>query len=318
MSKFEKKLWVENYRPQTLNDVILPETLKAEFRKFIEEKQVPHLLLSGQAGTGKTTMARVLANEIGADFYMINGSKESGIDTLRTKVVSYASTTSLEHPGQPKILLIDEADYLNANSFQPALRGIMEEVWENCRFIFTCNYKNRLIPALHSRCTVIDFSFSANDKIEMMGAFMSRCMKILKENNVKFDPKVLAAFIKNHFPDMRRTLNELQRYSTCGTIDEGILKASGQDLIDQIVVFLKNKNFKQMRDWVDMNESIDASVLFDKLYDELTPFLAPQSVPDLILVLDDYQNKAAIVVNQRINLAACLTTLMSTLEFKAS
>ena len=310
-----KKLWCERFRPTTLDEVIIPARLKSELKKFVAEGEIPSLLLSGPAGTGKTTVARCLANDLGCDFYMINGSKDSGIDMLRTKVVSYASTVSVMNPDHVKIILIDEADYLGP-LVQASLRGVIEEFWNNCRFIFTCNYKNRMIPALHSRCSVVDFSATNEEKMELMASFMKRVIGILITNKVEYNPAVLAQFIKNHYPDFRRTLNELQRYATCGTIDDGILAASGDNLIEEIVDFLKSKNFKKMREWVDVNDSVDQNLLFDKMYDRLINHIMPQSAPELILTLDDYQNKAAVVVNQRINLAACFITLMSLLEWR--
>lgn len=308
-------LWVENYRPQKLDDLIIPDRLKAEFRKFVEDGECPNLLLAGPAGTGKTTAARVLANELGADFYMINGSKENGIDIMRTKVESFAATVSVMSTAKVKIMCIDEADGLSGDA-QKTLRGMTEEFWKNCRFIFTCNYKNRVIPALHSRCTTIDFGLSDGEKTKMMAQFMKRVMFILKENDVKFDPPAVAAYIQSMFPDFRKTLNELQRYATCGTIDAGILKNVGDESIEEINAFLKEKDFRTMREWVSTNPTIDTTSLFDRMYSKIPEYILPQSQPDLILVLDEYQTKALTALNPKINIAACMVQLMACLEWK--
>lgn len=312
----ENTLWTERYRPQKLQDIILPERIKSQFAKMIEQGSIPNLLLAGSAGTGKTTVAKALAKELGCDFYMINGSEETGIDVLRTKVKSYAATVSVMSDAEHKIMCIDEADYLAPNSTQPAMRGLMEEFHNNCRFILTCNYKNRIIPALHSRCTVIDFNITNAEKTRMMAEFMKRVMGILKENQVEFDPKVLAAFIQSMFPDFRRTLNELQRYATSGVIDSGILKSTGDEAITDIMEFLRAKDFRAMRTWVDGNPNIDVSSLFEKLYTKAGEFIVPQSQPELILILDEYQTKALSALNPKINIAAALVQLMAALEFK--
>ncbi len=316
MASPEKKLWIENYRPRKMSEIILPSRLKNQFEAMVKEGEIPNLLLAGNAGAGKTTIARVLANELNCDFYMINGSEESGIDVLRTKVKSFAATMSVMSESKHKIMCIDEADYLNASSTQPALRGLMEEYWQNCRFIFTCNNKSRIINPLHSRCTVIDFSFSKEEKQAMMAAFFKRALAILNENNVKVDQRALATYIQSMFPDFRRILNELQRYATCGEIDSGILKMTGDEAISEIITFLKSKNFREMRSWVDMNPEIEVASLFEKLYSQLPDVLMPESVPELILVLDEYQTKALSALNAKINIAACLTQLMATIHFK--
>lgn len=312
---FKKKLWVEDYRPSNIDECVLPERLKSQIKTSIEGGSIQNLLLSGIQGSGKTTLARAICNELGADYMLINGSEENGIDILRTRVKSFASTVSLTSDAHHKIIIFDEADYLSSAS-QPALRGIMESVWENCRFIFTCNYLNRILPALQSRCSVIEFSYSTEEKKQMMTSFFKRASSILKENDIEFEPKVLAEYIKSRFPDFRSILNELQRYSEAGKIDEGILRMTGDAEISEIVEFLRKKEFNVMRKWVDSNSSLDVHSLFDSLYEKMPEFIKPQSIPDLVLIVDEYQDKATRAVNQKINLAACMTTMMASLEFK--
>lgn len=308
-------LWIERYRPRTVAECILPDRLKAQLTSFVNQGEIPHLMLAGPAGTGKTTAARALAHDLGCDLMTINASEENGIDTIRGKVRDFASTVSIMNEAKHKIILLDEADYLS-RAAQAVLRGMIEEFWHNCRFIFTCNYKNRIIDGLHSRTSIIDFSISGDDQALLMASFYKRVTNILRENDITWDGYVLADFIKAHFPDFRRTLNELQRYGTSGKIDAGILQFTGEGAITDIVGFLRTKNFKEMRTWVDVNSAVDIPVLFDKLYDSLGDYLEPQSIPDLILILDEYQNKAVVVVNQRINLAACFTQCMAALAFK--
>lgn len=309
----EQFLWVEKYRPRKVSDCILPDALKATFREFVEQDNIPNMLLSGTAGTGKTTIARALCEELGCDYIVINGSEESGIDVLRTKIKDFASTVSLA--GKIKVVILDEADYLNPNSTQPALRGFIEEFSKNCRFIFTCNYKNRIIPPLHSRTTVIDFKLNKEDKPKVAAKFFKRLTEILEQENITFDNKVVAELLNKHFPDYRRVLNELQRYSSSGTIDAGILCNIVEDNLKELLNALREKDFKKMRTWVVNNLDNDPNVLFRKLYDILLTEVV--QVPQLVLLLADYQYKAAFVADAEINLVACLTEIMASCEMKS-
>ena len=308
----EHLLWTEKYRPRTIEDCILPERLKKPFQEYVNQKQIPNLLLTGGAGVGKTTVAKAMCNEVGCDFMVINGSDESGIDTFRIKIKNYASSMSLS--GGRKVIIIDEADYLNPNSTQPALRNAIEEFASNCSFIFTCNYKNRIIEPLHSRCAVIEFSLKNGEKAKMASAFFKRIQTILQSESVKSDDKVLAELIKKHFPDFRRVLNELQRYAQFGNIDTGILAQIGDVSLSELVKFISSKDFGAIRKWVASNE-IDSNTLFRKLYDAMYDVLKPQSIPQAVLILADYQYKAAFVADQEINTVACLTELMVNCEF---
>jgi len=309
----EHLLWTEKYRPQTVEDCILPERLKKPFQEYVNQNTIPNLLLSGGAGVGKTTIAKAMCNEIGCDFMVINGSDESGIDTFRTKIKNYASSMSLT--GGRKVIIIDEADYLNPNSTQPALRNAIEEFAVNCSFIFTCNYKNRIIEPLHSRCAVVDFNLKNNEKASMATQFFKRIQSILQSETVEYDDKVIAELVKKHFPDFRRVLNELQRYSQFGKIDTGLLSHIGDIQITEIVKHIKNKDFGSIRKWVGASD-IDANVLFRQLYDALYESLKPQSIPQAVLILADYQYKQAFVADQEINMVACLTELMVECDFQ--
>ena len=306
-------LFVEKYRPQTIDDCILPDETKKTFKEFVEKGEIPNLLLAGPPGIGKTTVAKALCNEIGADFIMINGSDESGIDVFRTKIKDFASSVSFT--GGRKVIIIDEADYLNPNSTQPALRNAMEEFAGNCSFIFTCNFKNRIIDPLHSRCAVVDFTLKSEEKVQMASLFFKRVHQILEMENVEFDAKVLAEVVKKHFPDFRRTINELQRYSKFGKIDTGILSQVGDVSITEIVKALKEKDFGAIRKWVASND-VDPATLYRKIYDSLYDLLQPQSIPQAVIILADYQYKQAFVADTQINTVACLTELMVSLEFK--
>ena len=306
-------LWTEKYRPQTVDECILPDRLKIPFREYVNQKNIPSLMLAGGAGVGKTTIAKAMCNEIGCDYLVINGSDESGIDIFRTKIKQYASSMSLD--GQRKVIIIDEADYLNPNSTQPALRNAIEEFAGNCSFIFTCNFKNRIIDPLHSRCAVVDFTLKANEKSQMAGLFFKRIQSVLQSEKVEFDDKVIAELIKKHFPDFRRIINELQRYSQFGKIDSGILSQLSDVGINDIVKYIREKDFGSIRKWVASND-IDVAVLFRKLYDNLYDVLKPQSIPQAVVILADYQYKQAFVADQEINLVACLTELMVSCEFK--
>jgi replication factor C small subunit len=308
----EHLLWTEKYRPQTVDDCILPDRLKQPFQEYVNQKQIPNLLLAGGAGVGKTTIAKAMCNEIGCDFMVINGSDESGIDTFRTKIKNYASSMSLS--GGRKVIIIDEADYLNPNSTQPALRNAIEEFASNCSFIFTCNYKNRIIEPLHSRCAVIDFGLKNGEKAKMASAFFKRIQSILQSEKIDADEKVLAELIKKHFPDFRRVLNELQRYSQFGKIDTGILVQIADISVDELSKHIVAKDFGAIRKWVASHE-IDNTTLFRKLYDTLNDTLKPSSVPQAVVILADYQYKAAFVADQEINTVACLTEIMVNCEF---
>jgi DNA polymerase III delta prime subunit len=309
----EHLLWTEAYRPKTIADCILPERLKKPFQEYVNQKNIPNLLLAGGAGVGKTTVAKAMCEEIGCDYMVINGSDESGIDTFRNKIKTYASSMSLS--GGRKVIIIDEADYLNPNSTQPALRNAIEEFASNCSFIFTCNFKNRIIDPLHSRCAVIDFGLKNDEKSEMAGQFFKRVSGILQSEKVEFEPKVIAELVKKHFPDFRRVINELQRFSKFGKIDTGVLAQIGDVSISEIVKHLKEKDFGAIRKWVATTD-VDATSLYRKIYDNLYDVLKPQSIPQAVVILADYQYKQAFVADQEINTVACLTELMVSVEFK--
>lgn len=308
----EHFLWVEKYRPHTVDDCVLPEDQKAFFKQALQSGEIQNMLLCGTAGTGKTTVARALCEELKTDYIIINGSEESGIDVLRTKIKDFASTVSFT--GNTKVVILDEADYLNPNSTQPALRRFMEEFANNCRFILTCNYKNRIIPALHSRCAVIEFKIPKKEGAKIASAFFKRVSEILEAENIQYDKKVLAKIVEKYFPDYRRTLNELQRYSQTGSIDEGILVNIGETNMKELVDALKDKDWKKMRTWVVNNLDNDPSTLFRKIYDTTVPLTT--QVPSLVLTIADYQYKSAFVSDQEINLVACLTEIMASVEFK--
>ena len=305
-------LWVEKYRPRTLADCILPADQKKIFQEMLSKGEIQNMLLCGGAGMGKTTIARALCEELQTDYIIINGSEESGIDVLRTKIKQFASTVSFS--GKPKVVILDEADYLNPNSTQPALRAFMEEFSSNCRFIFTCNFKNRIIPPLHSRTAVVEFKLPKSEKPRIAAAFFKRVLEILKHENVKADDKVIAKVIEKHFPDYRRILNELQRYSSSGNIDEGILVNMGEINMQELTSALKDKDWKKMRTWVVNNIDNDPQTLFRKFYDTLSDNVV--QVPQLVLLLADYQYKSAFCADQEINLVACLTEIMAAVEFK--
>ena len=306
-------LWVEKYRPQKITDCVLPESIKKTFIEFVGQKEIPNLLLAGGSGVGKTTVARALCEELHSDYIIINGSEESGIDVLRTKIKQFASTVSLQ--GGTKVVILDEADYLNPQSTQPALRGFIEEFHKNCRFIFTCNFKNRIIEPLHSRCSVIEFKINGN-KNQLAHEFMGRAESILKEEQIGFDDKVIAELIMKHFPDWRRVLNELQRYSVSGTIDSGILVNLAEVNLTELMSFLKKKEFGKVRKWVVDNIDNDPVKVFRKVYEKLYEYMKPESIPNAVIILGDYQYKSAFVADQEINLLACLTEIMSECRFK--
>ena len=307
-------LWVEKYRPQTINDCILTKELKETFKQFISSGELPNFLFAGGPGIGKTTVAKALCNEVGAEYLLINGSEESGIDTLRTKIKSFASTISLTD--SKKVVILDEADYLNPNSTQPALRAFIEEFSNNCRFIFTCNYKNRIIEPLHSRCAVVDFKIENKDKQEIAAAFFKRLTHILDTENIQYDPKPIVELITKHLPDWRRVINELQRYSVTGKIDTGILLNLTEESFKQLIKNLKDKNFTEVRKWVAKNGDSDSINIFRQLYDTASTNLEAGSIPQLVLILSDYQYKAAFVADHELNMMAALTEIMAQCKFK--
>ena len=309
----EHLLWVEKYRPAKVEDCILPDAIKSTFQEYVTRKEIPNLLLSGTAGVGKTTIAKALCEEVGCDYIIINGSDESGIDVLRNKIKNYASSVSLM--GGRKVVILDEADYLNPNSTQPALRGAIEEFSSNCSFIFTCNFKNRIIDPIHSRCTVVDFKLNGQ-KAKMAAAFFKRVEWILEQEGVEYDKEVVAAVITKHFPDNRRILNELQRYSVSGRIDKGILSSVADIQLNDLVRCLSGKDFASARKWVTNNLDNDPTRIFRSLYDNLQESLKPNSVPQLVLILAKYQYQTAFVADPEINLVACLTEIMVDCEFK--
>ncbi len=307
-------LWVEQYRPQTIDECILPTDIKETFQSFVDRGEISNLLLAGPPGCGKTTVARALCEQMGADYMFINGSEESGIDTLRTKIKNFASTVSLS--GGKKVVILDEADYLNPQSTQPAMRGFIEEFHKNCRFILTCNFKNRLIEPLHSRFSTIDFKIANKDKPVLASKLLAKVGIILKEQSVPFDEAVVAELINKHFPDYRRILNELQRYSVSGKIDTGILTNISDDNLNKLISLLKDKDFTNMRKWVVNNLDNDPVVVFRRIYDTMYENLESETIPHAVLILADYSYKSAFVADQEINLVACLTEIMSQCKFK--
>jgi replication factor C small subunit len=307
-------LYVEKYRPHKIEDCILPDRLKKVFQEYVTKGDIPNLMLTGTAGCGKTTVAKAMCEEIGCNFLFINSSDERGIDTLRTKIKGYASTVSLT--GGRKVIILDEADYLTPEA-QAGLRGAIEEFSENCSFIFTCNFKARLIDALHSRCSVIDFALKGDEKAKMAAQMFKRLANILTEESITYDKDVLGKIVQRYFPDYRRTLNELQRYSTSGNIDAGVLsQVESVRKLDDLIKALKEKDFSTMRKWVVNNSDIDQSRIFRSIYDNLCTYLKPESVPQAVVNLAKYQYQAAFVADQELNLVACLTELMVDCEMK--
>lgn len=308
-------LWVEKYRPKTISECILPDRLKKVFQDIVKTGEVPNMLFTGTAGLGKTTVAKAICNELDLDYILINASENGNIDTLRTKIKQFASSVSLQ--GGYKVVILDEADYLNAQSTQPALRGFIEEFSNNCRFILTCNFKNRIIEPLHSRCGVVEFNTSKQEMAKLCQKFMKRCADILKDEDVlsPTDPSELANLIMTHAPDWRRILNEVQRHVIDGKLElHGGSRNSIQEF-DQLFVLLKNKNFKQMRTWVVNNVDVDASAIFRGIYDSMYDHVAAQSIPQLVLILADYQYKQAFVADTELNIVACFTEIMAQVEF---
>ena len=310
----ETFLWVEKYRPNTVDSCILPNELKETFGEYVNNKSIPNLILSGGPGVGKTTIAKAMIQQINATYMMINGSEESGIDVLRTKIKNFASTVSLE--GGRKYIILDEADYLNAQSTQPALRGFMEEFHKNCGFILTCNYKNRLIEPLHSRCSVVDFVIPNKEKPILAREFFESVTQILKKENIKYDKRVVIELATKYFPDWRRILNELQRYSASGQIDAGLLVNISEVNIHDLMVSLKKKEFTNVRKWIVQNLDNDPIRIYRLIYDSLYDFVDDSTIPHAVICLADYSYKSAFVADQEINLLACLTELMAQCKFK--
>ena len=313
MSNF---IWVEKYRPQTIEDCILPDNIKKTFKEFLNKGEIPNMLLAGPPGVGKTTVAKALCNELGVDFYVINGSDEGRfLDTVRNNAKNFASTVSLASEAKHKVIIIDEADN-TGNDVQLLLRAFIEEFAGNCRFIFTCNYKNKILEPLHSRCAVVDFSIRGKEKQQIAAAFFQRLNFILEQERVEADKKVLVELVNKHFPDWRRVLNECQRYSVSGKIDSGILAAFSDVAVDDLIKNLKAKNFPEVRKWVNNNMDNDTSVLFRRIYDSLYECLVPNTIPAAVLVIAKYQYQMAFVADQEINMLACLTEIMVECEFK--
>ncbi len=310
----EEYLWVEKYRPKSVDDAILPKHLKKTFKEILKTGEIPNLLFTGTAGVGKTTVAKALCNELQLDYLLVNGSEEGNIDTLRNKIKHFASTVSLQ--GGYKVVILDEADYLNPQSTQPALRGFIEEFSNNCRFIMTCNFKNRIIEPLHSRCSVVEFNIAKKDMPDLCGSFMKRVGTILDSENVAYDQPAIAELIMKHMPDWRRVLNELQRYSVSGKIDTGILVSLSEVSIGNLMSAMKDKNFKKMRQWVTDNIDQEPAALFRKVYDNMAEYVEPQSIPQLVLILADYQYKNSFVADHELNMVACCTEIMAGVQFK--
>ena len=312
----EEFLWVEKYRPRNIATCVLPTETKKIFIDFVNNNEIPNLLLCGTSGVGKTTVAKALCNELEADWILINGSEERNIDTLRVKIKQFASTVSLTVDGGPKIVILDEADYLNPQSTQPALRGFIEEFSKNCRFIFTCNYKNRIIQPLHSRCSVVDFTIEANQKPQIAQQIFQRILQILTDEKVEYNEKVVVEVINKFFPDFRRMLNEIQKYSASGRIDIGILANLDDESLNELLGFIKEKEFSKMRKWVALNIHNDPQTIYRKIYDSFFTKFENNSVPQGIIILSDYTYKSAFVADQEVNMVACLTELMMECKIK--
>ena len=310
----ESLLWVESHRPKTIDDCILSDTIKGTLSDLVKDEKVSNLMFTGPSGVGKTTAARAICDQTNSDYIVINGSDEGRmIDTLRTKMTQFCSTISIR--GGRKVVIIDEADYMNPDSVQPAMRNFIEKFAENCSFIFTCNYKNRIIDPIHSRCAVVDFSLNKQEKPEIAMQFLNRCDQILTDYGIVYDRDVVAALISKHFPDFRRVINELQRYSTSGEITSGILANIGELNLNLLISALREKNFQNMRKWVVSNVDNDPATVYRKIYDKLYEVLEKSSIPQAVLIIADYQYKSAFVSDQEVNLVACLVELMADCEF---
>ena len=308
----EEFLFVEKYRPKTIEECVLPKSLKNTFQRIVDTGELPNMMFTGSAGVGKTTVARALCNELGLDYMMINGSEDGNIDTLRGKIKQFASTVSLQ--GGQKVVILDEADYLNPQSTQPALRGFIEEFSSNCRFILTCNFKNRIIGPLHSRCSI--YEFNIGNKSKMAGHFMQRLQFILDSENITYENQVLAELIMKYIPDWRRVINECQRYGMSGTIDTGILVTLSESSVKELMSDLKDKNFKGMRKWVTDNMDVESAKIFRMVYDNMISYVEASSVPQLVLILADYSYKDSFVADHELNVVACMTEIMSQIKFK--
>ena len=308
-------LLTEKYRPQVIDDCILPDDTKKTFKEFVEKGEIPNLLLAGPPGIGKTTIAKALCNELGADYYVINGSDEGRfLDTVRNQAKNFASTVSLTGSSKHKVIIIDEADN-TGNDVQLLLRANIEAFYNNCRFIFTCNYKNKIIEPLHSRCAVIDFTIKGKQRVQLAGSFFQRLQTILDTERIEYDQKVVAELVSKHFPDFRRVLNECQRYSTGGKIDSGILASFSDISVNELIKNLKDKNFTEVRKWVVSNLDNDASNLLRRIYDAVFDCLSPTSIPAAVLIIAKYQYQCAFVADQEINLLAALTEIMVECSF---
>ena len=309
-------LWVERYRPANVRECILPENTSQMFEGFVEQGEIPNLLLAGPAGIGKTTIAKALCNELEADFFVINGSDEGRfLDTVRNQAKSFAASVSLTSKAKHKVIIIDEADNCTPD-VQMLLRGNIEEFQNACRFIFTCNYKNRIIDPIHSRCSVVDFNVKGKERAQMAASFFDRVKTILDINKIEYEKKVVALIIQKYFPDFRRTLNELQKYSSKGKIDTGIL-SSGADLaVSDLVTYLKKREFTNMKKWVVQNLDNEPQIIMRKVYDTMYTYMKPKSIPEAVLIMGEYQYKANFVMDQEINLVAFMTELMMRCEFQ--
>jgi DNA polymerase III delta prime subunit len=309
----DKFLWVEKYRPQTISECILPDHLKLPFQQYVDSGKIPNLILTGTSGVGKTTVARAMCEQINADYILINGSVESGIDTLRVKIIGFASSVSLV--GGRKVIIVDEADNLSTAT-QLGFRGVIEEMADNCSFIFTCNHVNKILDAIHSRCAVINFKLAGTDKQKMASEFLARIRTVLDKESIKFDVKVLAELIMKHFPDYRRILNELQRYAASGKIDIGILSQMGNAQVDELIKHLKNKDFRAIRQWVGSNSDTDSSIIMREIFDKMFDIFKGPSVAVAVVLLGKYQDMAVNVADQEINLMAFLTEILVECELK--
>jgi replication factor C small subunit len=309
-------LWVEKYRPNIIDDCILPQTIKEVFKGFVKQGELPNLMLSGTAGVGKTTIAKALCDEIGASYIIINGSDEGRfLDTVRNRVRQFATTVSLTSGASHKVVIIDEADN-TTNDVQLSLRTAVEEFHSNCRFIFTCNFSNKIIEPLHSRCTGVDFRIKPEQAVKLQGEFFTRLKTILTNENVKFEDKVLAKLIRRYYPDWRRLINECQRYAANGSIDTAILVDVADVNFDNLLVSLKQKDFKTVKTWVVQHMDNDPSMIMRKIYDNLYDVLKPNSIPEAVLVIAKYMRDISNVPDQEINMLACLTEIMMTCEFQ--